>query len=175
MTQSIGRPVGETTYRKGLFILMVVNMFVKNLDYYPVTVKASIKLKEGKTYNAELLDFSSIVSIDDEQPMCFHIPLELQFNVSRTIRKNTDNVKCIAFMIEGIEFLELKDIDEITMVFNPGTISKKTVRIPHAHFPVLNATEILEKHKKKLEDKRNEELFQYISKTGETKSKGGLV
>ena len=164
MTEGMLRPIGGTTYKSGIMVLIVVNMFIKNVDYYPVTVKARIKLKNGMSYNAEILDYSALTSVDHGIPMRFNLPLDMEFNVSRTIRKNTDNVKCIAFWLEGIETLELNDVDEITMEFNSKKINKKTVRIPNVLFPVFNGTEFLEMQKTWLGEAQNEELAQYMER-----------
>ena len=164
MTDCMLRPIGGTTYKRGVMVLMVVNMFIKNVDYYPVTVNAKIKLKNGDSHNAVLLDYSAITSVDYGVPMRFNLPLHMEFNVSRTIRKNTDNVKCIALGIEGIEMLELNDVDEIIMEFNSDRINKKTVKISNTLFPLFNGTEFIETQKEGLRETQNEELVEYMER-----------
>lgn len=165
LKNGFGRSAGDCKVKEGTIILLVLNFFIKNVDYYPARVTANVKLKNGNTYDAELLDFSPINRVNDDGTVSgYRIPIELEFNVSRTIKKNTDNIKCMALLIEGISVVELSDIDAIVLELYSGKCNKKTVKINNSNFPTFNATRIIGKYENSNQAIEDAELAEYISK-----------
>jgi len=150
LTDGRAIPVGKQQEKRGTIILMVVDLFTKNTDYFPTKVSAQIKLKSGTISNSYLLDFSAVVTNYKDQTISeFNIPMELEFNVSRAICKNKDNIKCIALLVEGANFVQLHDVDEINLALYSGKFRKKKVKISEKNFPQFNSTRILEQYEKR--------------------------
>lgn len=166
LTNGICRPVAESKYRSGVIILLVINMFIKNVDYYPVKVKAKIKLKDKREYNAELLDIYNVTSNNDNGTISHFLPPhELVFNLSRTISKNVDNVKIISFFVEDVNELNLIDIDTIAIEFYSGSFNKKMVVIDSSLFPLFNSTQFIGQYERYVDINtiNNPELKAYIN------------
>jgi len=166
LSNGLCRAINESQYRSGVIIMLVINMFIKNVDYYPEKVKTKIILKDKSEYNAELSDISNVNSANDDGTFSYFCPpYELEFNVSRTIRKNIDNVKFISFFVEGINELNLIDIDTIVMEFYSGFLNKKVVVIDSDQFPSFNGTNIIKQYEKILDTNEinNPELKRYMN------------
>lgn len=149
LTNGKGISVGKQKEKSGTIILMAINLFTKGIDYFPTHICAKVKLNSGTISNAELLDFSTIVSNNDNKTQSrYDVPINMEFNVSRTIQKNSDNIKCVSFLVEDASFTELSDIREIKIILHSGRIGKKTIKIHSSQFPVFNSTHILEKYEK---------------------------
>ena len=156
LSNGVAISAGERVEKRGAIILLVLNMFVRELDYYPTHISAKVRLKNDKEYNATLTDFSSAISVNDNGTISrFFIPAEFEFNISRTIRKNADNIKCMSVLLEGINDLQLTDIREIAICLKSGVFERKNVVIREAQFPFFNGTEFLAKYEEISQDTRS--------------------
>ena len=166
LSNGYGRSAGEQKVIEGAIIMLVVNLFIKNSDFYPTDVTAKVKLKNGKSYNAELSNISSIISANDDGTFSqFFIPKELEFNISRTIHMNDDNVKCIALIVDGINSLELNDLESIYLILSSGKCIKKEIIISNSRFPTFNCTRLLDGYETRTTTINNPELEDYLRRT----------
>ena len=153
--QTNGISISAITEEKkaGILALLVVNIFRKNTDYYPTSIRAVFQLKDGRKYNAEILDFSTITLNNKDGESCFSIfsiPVDMEFNVSRTIKGNADNIKAIAFLVEGATFESLSQVQEIRINLRSGRLNRRTIKIVAPDFPRFNSTRILGRFEERL-------------------------
>lgn len=146
LTSGIGISAITNEKKVGVITLLVVNLFREGADYYPTTIQAAFKLKDGRTYSAEILDFSSITSNYGCKKTMFSIPIDMEFNVSRTIKSNADNIKAIAFLVEGAVFSNMSEVQEIRIKLCAGRFNNKVIRIVASDFPRFNSTRILDRY-----------------------------
>lgn len=151
LTNGIGVSAITEEKKVGVLVMLVVNIFRKNVDYYPTSIQAVFKSKDGRTYNAEILDFSAITSNNEDGKTHFSIPVDMEFNVSRTIRGNADNIKAVAFLVEGAAFKSLSEIQEICINLNFGRWNSKTIKILAPDFPRFNSTRILSRFEERVQ------------------------
>ena len=87
--------------KNGTILMLVMNLFVKNTTVFAHSFSIKVRLKNGATMNAELLDFSTLTSNnDDGSKSCFNVPIEHEFNIARTVHPNVDNIKCMSLLVE---------------------------------------------------------------------------
>lgn len=151
LTNGFGVSAVTKKRKNGVLFLMVVNFFTKNHNYYPTRIDGEFKTKNGQKYYAELLDFSTITSNnDDGTKTTFCVPVEMEFNISRTVKSNTDNIKLVSFLVEKATFSQLTDIEEIRIILRSGKFQKKSIKITKKDFPRYNSTNILDKFEKQI-------------------------
>lgn len=152
LTNGVGVSAVTNERKSGVLFLMVVNLFTRNYDFYPTSISGEFKTKDNHSYLAELLDFSTITSNSEGgTKTTFDVPMEMEFNISRTIKNNTDNVKLISFIVEGAQFSTLSEIDEIVLTLCSERNRKKKLRFYAKDFPRFNSTRIIDKYEKAVE------------------------
>ncbi|MCI9333053.1 MAG: hypothetical protein HFG05_12945 [Oscillibacter sp.] len=133
--------------KHGTILLLALNLYVESVDFFPTDISAKVKLLSGAVSNAVLLDGSTVVSNNGNGTKSkFKIPLEWEWNISRTIHHNSDNVKVVAFLVENIAFQQAQDIGTIKIILRSGKLSKKTIEINNSQFPHFNSSGMLFKY-----------------------------
>lgn len=150
LTNGVGRSVSQKEEKHGTIVMLVLNWYIKSTTFFAKEINTKIKLKSGDLLNSEILDFSTLTSFNDNgTKSVFDIPLEQEFNISRTIHKSCDNVRYISLLVENGNFTKIEDIEEIIFTFYYGKkhnkVSKKTVSIKYSDFPTFNSTRLIEK------------------------------
>lgn len=152
-------PAGAQEAKEGTILLLCLDMYLKNVDFFPTEISAKITLTSGTTSNAILLDCSTVIAnSSDGTKSRFRIPLDMEWNVSRTIHKNSDNIKIVAFLVENASFQNLYDIETIEIVLHSSKLCGKNFKICNTKFPRFNAPFVLSKYEEALCDDADAEV-----------------
>lgn len=149
LTNATAVSVGKKEKISGTMLLLAMNLFIKDITLFARKISVIVKLKDGTVANSEILDFSTLKSNnDDDTTSIFDVPVKEEFNISRTINSNADNIKYMAFMVKSINFSSVDDISEIEIriFYNCWKIklfSKKVV-IHSSDFPTFNSSHIFD-------------------------------
>ena len=135
--------------KKGTILLLATNMFIKNATFFARKLFIDVKLINGACLKTEILDFSGIISNNyDGTKSIFNVSAEYEFNISRTLRPNEDNIKYIAVLVESANFSKVDEIDQINIrlcssrIFNK--IFAKRITIKLEDFPTFNSSHLID-------------------------------
>lgn len=145
---------GISAYKKeeknGIILMLVLNLFVKRTTLFAQKISMNVHLKNGAVLNTELLDFSTLtVNNSNGTKSNFDVPMEQEFNVSRTIYHDVDNIKYIAILVESANFSSVDEISKIEMtIFYTSRYKKffsKKLILSSLDFPTFNSAKLIEK------------------------------
>lgn len=149
LTDATSVSVGRKEKIKGTIILLTFNLFIKDMTLFAKKISVKVKLNDGTVSNCEMLDFSTITSHnDDGTESTFQVPLKDEFNISRTINPNVDNIKHIAAIVKSTTFSNIDEISEIEIRLFYRSIkcklfSKKIILKP-SDFPKFNSAHLID-------------------------------
>lgn len=108
-----------------------------------------VKLKDGTVSNCETLDFSTLTSNnDDGTESTFDVRIKDEFNISRTINPNVDNIKFIAVLVKSATFSNIDEISEIEIRLFYRNIKcnlfSKRIILKPSDFPTFNSSHLLD-------------------------------
>ena len=149
LTNAFGVSTGRKERKNGTILLFVTNMFIKNTPFFAKDVSIDVKLKNGASLKTEILDFSGISSNNsDGTESTFDVEEEKEFNISRTIYADKDNIKYIAILVESADFSKLEEIDEINIKLCSSKILKKLftkkITLKYENFPTFNSSHLID-------------------------------
>ena len=135
--------------KEGTILLLATNMFIKNATFFARKIIVDVKLKNGACLKTEILDFSGITSNNsDGTESTFDVSVKNEFNISRTLFPNEDNIKYIAVLVESANFSKADEIDEITIRLCPSRIFNnvfvKKITIKFEDFPTFNSSHLID-------------------------------
>ena len=133
-------------HKSGTILMMALDFYINKITIFAKNISAIIVLKNGTKLKTELLDFSTLTSDNgDGTVSAFHVPMEHEMNVSRTICGCSDNIKYISFLVESGAFNSIDEIKEIDIYLSGfcKLFSKKVV-IKNSDFPRFNTSHLLE-------------------------------
>lgn len=148
LTNGHGVSVRKKQRKNGTILMIVANMFIKKVSFFARDISVKVKLKNGAKLNCEILDFSTLTSNnDDGSTSGFAVPDEKEFNISRTIHPDTDNIKYIAVLVESANFSKIDEIEEVEInlyYFSKklSALSKK-VLLKNEDFPTFNSANLI--------------------------------
>ncbi len=146
LTNAVGMSVGMKEKKNGTLLMLVLNIYINKLTIFAKNISAIVILKNGTKLKTELLDFSTLISHNDNKTnSTFSIDREVEFNISRTIYANVDNVKYVAFLVESRNFSSIDDIEKIEICLKIGKYFSKKSTITKDEFPKFNSTHLIEK------------------------------
>lgn len=150
LTNGKGISVGQKCEKHGTILMLAINFYINGTNIFARKMNYQIKLKSGAQLTSELLDFSTLTSNNDDNTIsAFKVPLEYEFNVSRTIHKDVDNLKFISLLVENADFKTIDDIECINITLYYGSknnkLFSKSITISSADFPVFNSSKLIEK------------------------------
>lgn len=148
LTNGYGVSVDRKQKKKGTILLFASNIFVRKIPFFAKNIKVKVKLKNGAELNCELLDFSTITeNNDDGTKNGFNVPSDKEFNISRTIQPDIDNIKYLAVLVESANFTDVADIEKIEIILSNCSVLQqffsKKVTMHSKDFPVFNSTNLL--------------------------------
>ncbi len=149
LTDGQGVSVGKRQIKKGTILMFATNLFIEKTTVFARKISVKVELKNGAKLNTELLDFSTITSNnDDKTKSIFNVPIDKEFNISRTIHPNIDNIKYIAVLVESADFARIDEISEIHIRLFYHSLkcklfSKKIV-IRSSDFPTFNSSHLID-------------------------------
>lgn len=131
--------------KDGTILMLATNLFINNMTIFARNVTVKIKLKNGAYLNSEILDCSIITSNNNNGTKSFFtVPVENEFNISRTIHPNVDNIKYIAVLVESANFAKIDDISKIEIRLFYSRIKckifSKKITVVQSDFPTFNST-----------------------------------
>ena len=149
LTDGRGVSVGKKQIKKGTILMLVTNIFINKTTIFAREISVKVKLNNGATLNTELLDFSTLTSNNDNKTTSvFNVPVAEEFNISRTIHPNVDNIKYIAVLVESANFAKIDEISEIEIrLFYRGMNCKlfsKKIVIKSSDFPTFNSSHLID-------------------------------
>ncbi len=136
--------------KTGTIILMTLNFFIKKITLFAKKIDVSVKLNNGASLKTEILDFSNITSENTDRGTYsdFFVPINQEFNISRTIKPNVDNIKYLAILVESASFLKIDEVSEIEIrLFYSEKKCKffsKKVVLKFEDFPRFNASRLID-------------------------------
>lgn len=146
LTNAIGVSAGKKEKKNGTVLMLVLNIYINRLTIFAKNISANIILKNGTELKTELLDFSTLTSHNvNNTNSTFNIEKEMEFNISRTIYANVDNIKYVAFLVENGNFSSINDIEKIEIYLKIGKHLSKKATIINDEFPKFNSTHLIEK------------------------------
>ncbi len=146
LINAVGVSKGNKEKKNGTVLMLVLNIYINKLTIFAKNISASITLKNGTKLKTELLDFSTLTSHNvNNTDSIFNIDKEMEFNISRTIYANVDNIKYVAFLVENGNFSSIDDIKEIKLYLKTGKYFSKKSTITNAEFPKFNSTHLIKK------------------------------
>lgn len=149
LTDAKSVSVGRKEKIKGTILLLTVNLFIKDITLFARNMSVKVKLKDGTVSNCEILDFSTLKSNnDDGTESTFDVHVKDEFNISRTIHPNVDNIKFIAVLVKSATFSNIDEISEIEIRLFYRSIKcnwfSKKVSIKQSDFPTFNSSHLLD-------------------------------
>lgn len=157
LTNAFGISVESKQKKKGTILLLATNMFIKKTTFFARNILVDVKLNNGASLKTELLDFSGITSNNsDDTESTFDVSVRNEFNISRTLYANEDNIKYIAVLVESATFSTREEIDVINIYLSSNRIFKKIfakkIVIKSKDFPTFNSSHLIDQveriHKK---------------------------
>ena len=101
LTDAFGVSAGKRQRKDGTILMFVANMFIKNTTFFARNIEIVVELKNGTKLKTEILDFSGIESNNsDGTRSVFNVSIDKEFNISRTLYADQDNIKYVASMKE---------------------------------------------------------------------------
>jgi|GEM_PF-1856503 len=149
LTNAFGDSVKKKQRKKGTILLLATNMFIKKTTFFARNILVDVQLKNGASLKTELLDFSGITSNNlDGTESTFDVSVKYEFNISRTLYGDEDNIKYIAVLVESANFSTLDEIDKINIHMSSSRIFKKLltkkITITSEDFPTFNSSHLIE-------------------------------
>lgn len=149
LTNGDGISADRKDIKKGTILMLVTNLYINKMALFAKNISVRVKVENSGFLNAELLDFSTITSRNDDQTESyFSVKVEQEFNISRTIHPDTDNIKYIAVLVEHAAFRNLSDISEIEIVLYYGykkcRLFSKSIVLTQSDFPKFNSTHLID-------------------------------
>lgn len=149
LTNATSISVGRKEKIKGTIILLTVNFFIKDITLFAKNISVMVKLKDGTVSNCETLDFSTLTSNnDDGTESTFDVRIKDEFNISRTINPNVDNIKFIAVLVKSATFSNIDEISEIEIRLFYRNIKcnlfSKRIILKPSDFPTFNSSHLLD-------------------------------
>lgn len=147
LTNAYGVSADKKLKKKGTILILVLNLFIRKTTIFSKKITAKVVLKNGTKLKTELLDFSTLTSNnDDGTKSSFIVPEGQEFNISRTVHADIDNLKYVSFLAENGAFETLEDIKEIELTLYFGKVFRKIVKISYEDFPKFNSVNLLDKY-----------------------------
>lgn len=149
LTNAFGVAAERKQKKEGTILLLATNMFIKNATFFAKKLFVDVQLKNGACLKTEILDFSGITSNNSNgTESTFDVSLKEEFNISRTLYPNEDNIKYIAVLVESANFSKVDEIDQINIrlcsskIFNK--IFAKRITITSEDFPTFNSSHLID-------------------------------
>lgn len=147
LTNAEGISAGKKSKKTGTILMLALNIFIKKTTIFAKSISLTVILKNKTKLQAELLDFATLSSNNnDGTTSVFVIPEGLELNSYRTIRADEDNLKFVAFLVESGTFQSIDDVEKLKICVQYGVWFKKKVTITNEDFPRFNSTRLLEKY-----------------------------
>lgn len=148
LTNGKGVSVDRKQIKNGTILMIVVNLFITKVPFFAKNISVKVKLKNGAELNSEILDFSTLTSNnDDGSKSGFSVPDDKEFNISRTIQPDTDNVKYIAILVESANFSKIDEIENIEIrlfcLKNRWRLFSKKIILNSNDFPTFNSANLI--------------------------------
>ena len=149
LTDAFGVSAGKRQRKDGTILMFVANMFIKNTTFFARNIEIVVELKNGTKLKTEILDFSGIESNNsDGTRSVFNVSIDKEFNISRTLYADQDNIKYVAVLVESANFSSISEIQSIKIHFSSGkTINKffaKKTEINAEDFPKFNSSHLID-------------------------------
>ena len=114
-----------------------------------IKISPSILSADYASLKTEILDFSGITSNNsDGTESTFDVSVKHEFNISRTLCPNEDNIKYIAVLVESANFSKTDEIDQINIRLCSGRIFNKLfakrITIKSEDFPTFNSSHLID-------------------------------
>lgn len=147
LTNAQGISAGQKSKKSGTILMLALNVFIKKTTIFAKSISLMVILKNKTKLQAELLDFATLSSNNnDGTTSVFVIPEGLELNSYRTIRADEDNLKFVAFLVESGTFQSIDDVEKLEISVKYGVWFKKKVTVTNGDFPRFNSTRLLEKY-----------------------------
>lgn len=149
LTNAFGVAAERKQKKKGTILLLATNMFIKNATFFAKKIFVDVQLKNGACLKTEILDFSGITSNNsDGTESTFDVSLKEEFNISRTLYPNEDNIKYIAVLVESANFSKVDEIEHINIRLCSSRVFKnifvKRITIKPEDFPTFNSSHLID-------------------------------
>ena len=149
LTNASGVSVERKQKKQGTILLLATNMFIKKTTFFARSILVEVKLKNGASLKTELLDFSGITSNNsDDIESTYNVSIKNEFNISRTLYSDQDNVKFIAILVESATFSKTDEIDKICIYLSTNRFFKKflakRIIINSQDFPTFNSSHLID-------------------------------
>ena len=133
----------------GTILMLTVNLYIKDITLFAKKISVKVTLKDKTVSNCEMLDFSTITSHnDDGTESTFHVPIKEEFNISRTINPNVDNIKHIAAIVKSTTFSNIDEISEIEIRLfyrkKECNLFSKKILLKPSDFPKFNSSHLID-------------------------------
>lgn len=147
LTNAFVVSAGRKEQKNGTILMLALNLYINKVTIFAKNISAIITLKNGTELKSELLDFSTLKSHnDDNTTSSFYPDREVEFNISRTVHENVDNIKYVAFLVENGKFQSsIDDIKTIEIRLKCGKCFSKKSTVKNRDFPRFNSTRLIEK------------------------------
>ena len=147
LTNAEGISAGRKSKKNGTILMLALNVFIKKTTIFAKGIYLTVILKNKTKLQAELLDFATLSSKNNNGTTSFFvIPEGLELNSYRTIKADEDNLKFVAFLVESEAFQSIDDIEKLEFTVQYGILLKKKVTVTNGEFPKFNSTRLLEKY-----------------------------
>ncbi len=149
LTDAFGVSAGKRQRKDGTILMFVANMFIKNTTFFARNIEIVVELKNGTKLKTEILDFSGIESNNsDGTRSVFNVSIDKEFNISRTLYADQDNIKYVAVLVESAKFSSIGEIQSIRIYSSSRKtfkkfFAKKTV-INLEDFPTFNSSHLID-------------------------------
>lgn len=126
---------GEIIQKKGMNIILGLNLFIYGKSYFPHKVSCEIVLKDGPVHKAN--NYEGAIRYNDtiKQPnntittirYVFVFPLNVNVNINRSVHSNMDNIRILPFFIENLNLQSDENIKYIKIKFKGRFLTKSII------------------------------------------------
>lgn len=134
----------DNVTKRGTILILVLNIYIRKTSIFAKNIEAKVTLRNQTQLKTELLNlYTTNAKNSDGSVSRFEVPREKEFNVSRIINADSDNIKYVAFLVENGAFDSIDEIEKIEMTFKYCNIFKKRVIIRSDEYPTFNSSALL--------------------------------
>ena len=126
---------GTVIQKKGMNIILGLNLFVYGKPYFPHQISCEIVLKDGPVHTANNYEGTIRYTDTIKQPNNISMPIRyvlffpfnVNANVNRAVHSNIDNVRILPFFIENLNLQSDDNIKYIKIKFKGRFFTKSII------------------------------------------------
>lgn len=132
----------------GIIIFLRLNLYIKHIDLFCPSFSIKVTTNNA-TYQTEILNWNTTyITKDNGKKYYYRIDDSQDFYEDRLIKRDSSNIKCIAFFVENSSISDFKDIKKISIKLN----KMRMIELTQSDLPKYGQTKKLEELEEEVKD-----------------------